>query len=38
LDWSALNMEGNIAASKRTLFLAEFDLMREVLDPVVVRM
>ena len=38
LDWSALNKEGNIAASERTLLLADFELMREVLDPVVVRM
>jgi hypothetical protein len=37
LDWSALNKEGNIAASKRTPVLADFDLMRAVLDPVVVR-
>jgi cell filamentation protein len=38
LDWSALNREGNIAASRQTLLHADFDLMREVLDPVVVRM
>ncbi len=37
LDWSALDEDGNIAASRRTLVLADFDLMREVLDPVVVR-
>ena len=38
LDWSALQKEGNIEASQRTLVLADFELMREVLDPVVVRM
>jgi cell filamentation protein len=38
LDWSALDREGNIAASKRTLQLADFDLMQKVLDPIVVRM
>jgi len=38
LDWSALQQEGNIEASRRTLVLADFVLMREVLDPVVVRM
>jgi len=37
LDWSALDRDGNVAASKRTLLLADFDLMRQVLDPVVVR-
>ena len=38
LDWSALDKDGNIAASRRTLLLEDFELMRKVLDPVVVRM
>jgi cell filamentation protein len=37
LDWSALRRQDNIAASKLTM-LADFELMRKVLDPVVVRM
>ena len=38
LDWSALNKDGNIAASERALLLADFGHMQQVLEPVVVRM
>ncbi|HWE91816.1 MAG TPA: Fic family protein [Pseudonocardiaceae bacterium] len=38
VDWSALSNEDNIAASKLTLLRADFKLMREVLDLLVVRM
>lgn len=38
LDWSALDKAGNIAASERALLASDFTLMRQVLEPVVVRM
>ncbi|WP_414939166.1 Fic/DOC family protein [Amycolatopsis sp. cmx-11-51] len=38
LDWSALDKAGNIAASERALLASDFALMRQVLEPVVVRM
>ena len=38
LDWSALDKAGNVAASERALLAADFQLMQQVLEPVVVRM
>ncbi|WP_418287460.1 Fic family protein [Lentzea guizhouensis] len=38
LDWSALDQAGNVAASERALLAVDFQLMRQVLEPVVVRM
>jgi cell filamentation protein len=38
LDWSALDKANNVAASEQALVAADFGLLRQVLEPVVVRM